>query len=82
MLKLSWGGELPPNISCTVWLHTSYFKYLDHKHTMLNNSVSDKTSVAGNGKEPGTCADDFGTGVYLSRGKGLLLAISDIVAEK
>ena len=28
------------------------------------------------------CVDDFGTGVYLSGGKGLLLAISDIVAEK
>ena len=89
------GGVLPPNISCTVWLHTSYFKYLDRKHTMLNNSASYKTSVAGKRKraqsrialgekkiQPGTCVDDFGTGVYLSSGKGLLLAMSDIVAEK
>ena len=61
---------------------------------MLNDSVSYKTSIAGNGKEhspelrwkkkiqPGTCGDYFGTEVYLSSGKGLLLAISDIGAEK
>ena len=72
----------------------SAFKYLDRKHTMLNNSASYKTSVAGKRKraqsrialekqiQPGACVDDFGTGVYLSSGKGVLLAMSDNVAEK
>ena len=52
-------------------------RLLETEKSTVQNCAEKKKKI-----QPGTCVDDFGTGVCLSSGKGLLLAMSDIVAEK
>ena len=69
---------LTVNIPCSTIVRVTKLRLLEkRKNGIVQNCAGKKIYM-----QPGTCVDDFGTGVYLSSGKGMLLASSDIVAEK
>ena len=91
VLKLSLGECYVPTLAaklgCT--LPAAALLFLDRNHAKLSTLGVYKTSVSGKrtrarGRlalkkkiQPGSAVDDFGTGYYLSSGKGLLLAMSE-----
>ena len=96
ILKLSLGECYLPTLAATFGckLPNTALKFLDSKHIVLKTKSAYKVTIGGKRKraaarvalkkkiQPGSVVDEVTPGVYVSSGKGLLLAMSEPVAQK
>ena len=95
ILKLSLGECYLPTLAaqCRCTLPDTALKYLDKKNTTMQKFGKYKQSIGGKRKrssarvslkkkiQPGSVVDELAPGYYVSSGKGLLLAMSEIGEE-
>ena len=96
VLKLSLGECYLPTLAARLGckLPSAAINFLERKHNLLTNKNIYKLSIGGKRKraaarvalkrkiQPGSVVDEVTPGVYVSSGKGLLLAMSEPASDK